>query len=206
VASRIRKYYRRESSVIYPPVNCDAFTSKPGKERDYYLVVSRLIPYKRIDLAIDAFNRLGIKLKIASSGGRDFQALRARAGRNIEFVGNASDADLKELYAHCRGLVFPGEEDFGIAPLEANASGRPVIAYAGGGALDTVVDGSTGILFPRQEVECLIEAIHRAEATHWDADVLETHAHQFDRRVFRSQLKQFVEESITAHAAGTRFA
>jgi len=172
VAARIRKYYRRDANVIYPPVSCDAFGPQPGKVDDYYLVVSRLIPYKRIDLAVDAFTRLGIRLKIVSTGGRDLAALRARAGRNVEFVGTVSDWELKELYARCRGYVFPGEEDFGIAPLEANASGRPVVAYAGGGALDTVQDGRTGVLFAEQTVDGLMDAVRRAEDTAWDADVL----------------------------------
>jgi glycosyltransferase involved in cell wall biosynthesis len=206
VAARIRKYYRREATVIYPPVNCDAFTATPCRIEDYYLIVSRLIPYKRIDLAVDAFTRLGIPLKIVGSGGRDLPALRARAGRNVDFVGRVSDAELKQLYASCRALVFPGEEDFGIAPLEANASGRPVVAFAGGGALDTVVDGTTGVLFDRQEVDCLIEAVRRVEAIAWDPDELRAHARKFDREVFRDQLQQFVGESIAAHAAGTRFA
>src|SRR5436309_2280551 len=110
VANRIRKYYRREATVIYPPVNTEAFTAQPGRVGDYYLIVSRLIPYKRIDLAVDAFTRLGLPLKIVGSGGRDEPALRARAGRSVEFVGRASDAELKELYARCRAFVFPGEE------------------------------------------------------------------------------------------------
>ena len=113
---------------------------------------------------------------------------------------------MKRLYAACRGYVFPGEEDFGIAPLEANASGRPVIAYAAGGALDTVVDGHTGVLFERQEVESLIAAVRRAEATAWNANELRCHARKFDRQVFRDQLQAFVWESIAAHAAGVRFA
>jgi len=206
VAARIRKYYRRESTVIYPPVNCDAFAFTSARAEDYYLIVSRLIPYKRIDLAVDAFTRLGIRLKIVGSGGRDLAALRGRAGRNVEFVGRVADNELKQLYAGCRALVFPGEEDFGIAPLEANASGRPVIAYAGGGALDTVVDGRTGVLFEEQQVECLIGAIRRAEATAWDSDELRAHAKRFDSQVFRDQMRQFVGESIAAHAAGARFA
>jgi glycosyltransferase involved in cell wall biosynthesis len=206
VAARIRKYYRRDAAVIYPPVNCDAFTLTSPRAEDYYLIVSRLIPYKRIDLAVDAFTRLGIRLKIVGSGGRDLAALRARAGRNIEFVGRVSDAELKQLYAGCRALVFPGEEDFGIAPLEANASGRPVIAYAGGGALDTVVDGRTGVLFEQQQVECLIGAIQRAEDTDWQPDELRAHARKFDSQVFRQQMQQFIGESIAAHAAGARFA
>jgi glycosyltransferase involved in cell wall biosynthesis len=206
VAARIRKYYRRDATVIYPPVNCDIFVNPFARVEDYYLIVSRLIPYKRIDLAVDAFTRLGLRLKIVGSGGRDLQALRARAGRNVEFVGRVSDGELKQLYAGCRGLVFPGEEDFGIAPLEANASGRPVIAYAGGGALDTVVDGRTGVLFEEQQVECLIGAIRRAEATAWDPDELRAHARKFDSQVFRDQLGKFVGESVAAHAAGARFA
>jgi glycosyltransferase involved in cell wall biosynthesis len=205
VSSRIRKYYRRESAVIYPPVNCDAFELPPIRTESYYLIVSRLMPYKRIDLAIDAFTRLGIPLKIVSSNGRNVPALRARAGRNIEFLGRVSDAELKQLYASCRGLIFPGEEDFGIAPLEANASGRPVVAYAGGGALDTVLDGQTGVLFERQDVECLMDAVRRAEATDWDTLDLRAHARKFDRQVFRDQLLEFVRESLAAHAAGVRF-
>jgi glycosyltransferase involved in cell wall biosynthesis len=205
VSSRVRKYYRRDSTVIYPPVNCDAFAMPPVPAGDYYLVVARLMPYKRIDLAVDAFTRLGIPLKIVGSG-RNAAELRARAGRNIEFVGHVSDTELKQLYARCRGLVFPGEEDFGIAPLEANASGRPVIAYAAGGALDTVVDGQTGVLFERQEVECLIGAVRRAEAMAWDEGGLRRHARKFDRQVFRDQMLAFVGESVAAHAAGTRFA
>jgi glycosyltransferase involved in cell wall biosynthesis len=206
VAARIRKYYRREASVIYPPVNCDSFTLPASRVEDYYLIVSRLIPYKRIDLAVDAFTKLGLPLKIVGSGGRDLPALRARAGRNVEFVGRVSDTELKQLYASCRGLVFPGEEDFGIAPLEANASGRPVVAYAGGGALDTVVDGHTGVLFEQQRVECLVDAIRRAEATHWDSDALRAHARKFDRQVFRDQFQQFVADSVAAHGAGARLA
>jgi glycosyltransferase involved in cell wall biosynthesis len=206
VAARIRKYYRREATVIYPPVNCDAFQLGRVRVGDYYLVVSRLIPYKRIDLAVDAFTRLGIPLKIVGSGGRDLPPLRARAGRNVEFVGRVSDAELKQLYAGCRGFVFPGEEDFGIAPLEANASGRPVIAYAGGGALDTVIDGRTGTLFEEQQVDSLVAAVRRAEDTPWDSDILREHARRFDRQVFRERLLRYVGDSIAAHAAGAAFA
>jgi glycosyltransferase involved in cell wall biosynthesis len=205
VSSRVRKYYRRDSTVIYPPVNCDAFDLRPARIDDYYLVVARLMPYKRIDLAVDAFTRLGIPLKVVGDG-RSLPELRARAGRNVEFVGRVSDAELKQLYASSRGFVFPGEEDFGIAPLEANASGRPVIAYAGGGALDTVIDGRTGVLFERQHVESLMAAVRRAEAIAWDSSALRQHARKFDRQVFREQLLAFVGESVAAHAAGARFA
>lgn len=205
VAARIRKYYRREATVLYPPVNCDAFSQQNEPVDDYFLIVSRLIPYKRIDLAVDAFTRLGIKLKIVGSGGRDLAALRARSGRNVEFLGRVSDAELKTLYARCRAFVFPGEEDFGIAPLEANASGRPVIAYAGGGALDTVDDGRTGILFREQTVDSLVDGIKRIEQTSWDGDALRAHARTFDRQVFRDQMTAFVSNSLAEHASGARF-
>ena len=119
VAARIRKYYRRDATVIYPPVNCDAFTAQPARVDDYYLIVSRLIPYKRIDLAVDAFTRLGIRAEDRRQMDATCRRLRARAGRNVEFVGRVSDAELKELYAGCRGFVFPGEEDFGIAPARS---------------------------------------------------------------------------------------
>jgi glycosyltransferase involved in cell wall biosynthesis len=124
----------------------------------------------------------------------------------VEFVGRVTDAELNELYARCRAFVFPGEEDFGIAPLEANASGRPVLAYAAGGALDTVADGHTGVLFGDQRVECLIEAVKRMETLHWDAAALRAHAEKFDRRVFLDQVRQFIDESAAAHAEGARFA
>jgi glycosyltransferase involved in cell wall biosynthesis len=206
VAARVGKHYRREATVIYPPVNCSAFTAQPERIENYYLIVSRLIPYKRIDLAVDAFSRLGIPLKIVGSGGRDLPTLKARAGRNVEFVGRVSDEELKALYARCRALVFPGEEDFGIAPLEANASGRPVIAYAAGGALDTVVDRKTGVLFAHQNVEDLIEAVQRVEQLHWDSAELRRHALRFDRAVFDQQFRDFVADSFAAHVAGRRFA
>lgn len=206
VARRIGKYYRRDASVIYPPVNTGAFAPQPGREDDYYLVVSRLIPYKRIDLAVDAFTQLGLRLKIVSSGGRDESALRARAGRNVEFLGRASDAELPSLYARCRAFLFPGEEDFGIAPLEANASGRPVIAFAAGGALDTVVDGESGVLFDRQDVASLMDAVRRVERLAWDPARIRAHAERFDTHVFRRELRAFVEQSVAARQDGVRFA
>lgn len=205
VAARIRKYYRREADVIYPPVNCGSFSPQPGKEQDYFLVVSRLIPYKRIDLAVDACTQLRLPLKIVGSGGRDEAALRARAGSTVEFLGRVSDEALRDLYARCRAFLFPGEEDFGIAPLEANASGRPVVAFAGGGALDTVVDGQTGVLFHEQTVASLADALRRFQTLAWDPSALRAHAETFDTRVFRERLGAFVNESLALHASGTRF-
>ncbi len=168
--------------------------------------MSRLIPYKRIDLAVDAFTRLGLKLKIVGSGGRAESALRARAGRNVEFVGRVSDDTLRDLYARCRAFVFPGEEDFGIAPLEANASGRPVIAYAGGGALDTVVDGETGVLFsPQNPGGAHGRGQTRSKPPPGTPGALRAHAERFDTCVFKQQFCSFVEQSIRAHRGGERF-
>lgn len=204
VADRVWKYYRREATVIYPPVNCGAFAPRPGEEGDYYLVVSRLVPYKRIDLAVDAFTRLGLPLKIVGSG-RDEAALRARAGSTVEFMGRIPDDALRDLLARCRAFVFPGEEDFGITPLEANASGRPVVAFEGGGTLDTVIDGATGVFFREQTVEALCEAVRRVEAIHWDPLKIRTHAEQFDTSVFHARMRDFIAESMSAHREGERF-
>ena len=207
VAARIRSHWGRDSEVVNPPVEVDRLLALGRSPEDYYLVFGRVVPYKRVELAVAACRLLGRRL-IVAGGGRGLAAVRAAAAgaAGVELRGRVDDAERDRLMAGARALLFPGEEDFGIAPLEANASGRPVIAYAGGGALDTVVDGRTGILFERQEVECLIEAVRRAEATDWDADVVRAHARKFDRQVFREQLQQFVGESIAAHAAGARFA
>lgn len=205
VAERIRKYYRREAAVIYPPVSCGSFEPRPGQAGDFYLVASRLVPYKRIDLAVDAFTRLGLPLKVVGSG-RDEAALRSRAGGNVEFLGRVGDAELRDLLARCRAFLFPGEEDFGITPLEANASGRPVVAYAGGGALDTVDEGLSGVFFREQTPEALADAVREVERRAWDPAAIRRHAERFDTGVFRQQMTAFVEASLEAHAQGARFA
>lgn len=205
VAARINKYYRRDAAVIYPPVSCSAFAPQPGREEDYYLVVSRLIPYKRIDLAIDACTRLGVKLKVVG-GGRDEADLRARAGPTVQFLGRVSDAELKDLLARCRAFIFPGEEDFGITPLEASASGRPVVAFAAGGALDTIAEGQTGVFFREQRVEAVMEAIQTVELHAWDPHQIRAHAERFDTSVFHREMGAFVEQSMEAFfARGERF-
>ena len=194
VAARIEKYYRRAAEVVYPPVDTERFaTSRPPG--DYYLVVSRLIPYKRVDLAVEAFTRLGLPLKIVGDG-RDLPALRARAGRNVEFLGRVPDAEVVELLHGCRAFLFPGEEDFGIAPVEAQAAGRPVIAYGAGGALDTVLDGSTGVHFLEQTPDSLMAAVRRLDGLELDAAEIAAHARQFDRAVFRERLAGFVARYV----------
>src|SRR5438309_8907143 len=156
VAERIRKYYRRDAVVIPPPVDASRFSFDPtAQPEDYFLIVSRLIPYKRIDLAIEACNKLQLPL-IIIGGGRDLERLKKMAGPTIRFLGRLSDEEVLYYYAHCRALLFPGEEDFGITPLEAQASGRPVIAYGAGGVLASVVDGITGAFFHEPTVESLV--------------------------------------------------
>lgn len=192
VRKRIAKYYRRDSTVIHPPVDVGRFAPASGHD-DYYLVLSRLIPYKRLDLAIEAANRLKVRLVVAGSG-RDEARLKGMAGPTVEFVGRVNDEQMKELYARCRAFIFPGEEDFGITPLEAMASGRPVIAYRRGGALDTVVEGVTGAFFDEQTPEALAEVMRAFDADAYDPAVLREHASRFDSAVFRGRLQAFVEQ------------
>jgi glycosyltransferase involved in cell wall biosynthesis len=186
VAARVAKIYRRPATVIHPPIDARSF--RPADERgDYYLVVSRLIPYKRIDLAVRACTALGRPLKVVGTG-RDAARLAALAGPTVAFLGRVSEDALRRLYAGCRALLFPGEEDFGLAPLEAQACGRPVIALAAGGALDTVRDGVTGVLFKEPTVAALTDAIERFERLDLDPRVLRAHAAQFDVPVFARRL------------------
>lgn len=201
VARRIRKFYRAEAEIIYPPVNTGRFSlaSEIGK---YYIIVSRAVPYKRLDLAVDAFTRLKIPLKIVGSG-RQMKALQARAGSNVEFLGRVGDGTLPHLLAQAKGYIMPGEEDFGIAPVEANACGRPVIAYAAGGALDSQRDGITGILFPEQSVESLCDAICKAEETRFDPVVIQEHARQFDTEVFREKIRRCIAMASSGRSSTT---
>lgn len=197
VQRRVTKYYRRDSVVIYPPVDTRHFETDahPG---DYDLVVSRLIPYKRIDLAVKAYTQLGRSLIIIGEG-RDRDALEALAGPTVRFLGRVSDQALREWIAGCRAFIFPGEEDFGIAPLEAQAAGRPVIAYAGGGALDTVIDGETGLFFHEPTPASLADAIGRLDERQFDPAVIRAHARRFDTANFKAALHAFVEQAWAEH-------
>jgi glycosyltransferase involved in cell wall biosynthesis len=197
VHSRIRAFYERDSTIIYPPVDTRRFAPSQEVDHDgYFLIISRLIPYKRIDLAVRAFTELGLPLWIGGEG-RDRASLEAIAGPNIRFLGRVPDADLGHLYARCRAFIFPGLEDFGISPVEAMAAGRPVIAYAGGGALDTVVDGVTGAFFHEQTPEALADAVQRFDEGVYDGMVIRNHAEQFSADVFKTRLKAFVQRSLT---------
>lgn len=199
VAQRIKKHYRREAEVIYPPVDTRYFSEADkengGPERDnegYFFIVSRLIPYKRIDLAVEAFNRLGLPLKIAGDG-PEKERLQAMANGNIQFLGRISDREMRHHYASCLAFLFPGEEDFGITPVEAQAAGRPVIAYGAGGCLETVMPGVTGEFFASQTADALAEVIRRFDPAKYRPEQIRAHAGQFDREIFKRRIKDFVE-------------
>lgn len=192
IRARIRRYYDRDSVIVHPPADVGRLRPAPAHD-DYYLIVSRLIPYKRIDLAVEAFNRLGRRLLIAGTG-RDREALEALAGPNVEFLGYVPDAEVGELYARCRAFIFPGREDFGITPLEAQAAGRPVIAYGAGGALDTVVEGETGTFFHEPTAEALAEAVARFDAGAVDPLACRANAERFGPERFARELRAVVEK------------
>ncbi len=194
VQERIRRFYGREATVIYPPVEIERFQPASTHE-DYYLIVSRLIPYRRIDLAVRAFNQLGLPLVIAGDG-RDREALEALAGPTVTFLGRVPDEDLPDLFARCRAYVLPGEEDFGIAPVQAQAAGRPVIAFGAGGALDSVIEGQTGAFFRELTPESLAEAVRSFDAERVDPRACVENAARFDARVFRQRMGFFVANAM----------
>ena len=192
VAARIRKFYRRDSLIVHPPVDTARFTITDSSD-DYYIVVSRFVPYKRLDLAIDAFTRLGRPLKVVGTG-RQKEALQARAGKNVEFLGRVGDDDLPRLVARARAFVMPGEEDFGIAPVEAMACGVPVIAYGAGGALDTQCDGKTGVLFREPTVDGLCEAVRRFESLRFDPLTIRAHSRCFDQQTYVNNMADLITQ------------
>lgn len=190
IQARIRQFYDRDATVIYPPVDTDRFAPS-GRTDDYFLIVSRLVPYKRTDLAVEAFNQLGLPLVIAGAG-RDREALEAMANSNITFLGYVPDADLPDLLARCRAYILPGKEDFCIAPVQAMAAGRPVIAYASGGALDTVIPGKTGMHFQEPTPESLVAAVQQFGDSDFAPGTIRRHAEKFDKSVFESKLREYV--------------
>ena len=190
MAREIRECYKREARVIYPPVRLSDYTwgEMAG---DYYLTVSRLISHKRIDLAIQACGKLGRKLIVVGDG-PELAPLKAISSQQVQFVGRVTDTHLRELYAHCRAVIFPSHEDYGIVPIEAQASGRPVVAYGVGGVLETVIENQTGIFFKEQTVEAVIEAVQRAEQISFDPYVIRQSVQRFDVEYFKSELLKFV--------------
>ena len=206
IADRIRRAYDRPSDVIYPPVDVQRFEVSDTVD-DYYLVVGALVPYKRIDLAVGAANRLGRRLVIVGTGPEDAR-LRALAGPTVSFLGWRSDDEIARLYARCRALIFPAVEDFGITPLEAAAAGRPTIALARGGALETMVgldaaEPPTAVFFEEQSVDALTGAIARFEqaADRFEAKALRARAESFDRPVFKQKLGEYITARWNEHRA-----
>ena len=191
VAERIRRFYGREADGLHPPVEVDPLLDLERRDGGYSLFLSRLVPYKRADLAVAACARLGRPLKVAGDG-RAGDAVRRQAGPDTEFLGRVTDGELPGLLAGARALLFPGEEDFGIVPVEAQAAGVPVIAYGRGGVRDTVRDGETGVLFAEQTVESVCDAIERFERREWPAGPMRENALRFRPDAFRRGLAQAV--------------
>ncbi len=197
VKHRITKYYRRDSAVIFPPVNTDYY--KPAADvGDYYLVVSRLVPYKRVDLAVEAFNKLGWPLVVIGDG-PEKERLKAMAKPNVKIVGRLSDEETRDHYARCRGFIFPGEEDFGITPVEAQAAGRPVIAFAAGGTLDTVKRGVTGEFFYPQTSAALVDTLKSFDYTKYNSSEIRRHAQTFDVENFKKQFYDYTIRKYKEH-------
>ena len=197
VRNRIKRYYKRESEIIFPPVDMTfAAGHVPGrqKKRKYYLIVNRLIPYKKVDLAIRAFNRLKYPLYIVGSGSEEAK-LKEIAGSNIKFFGQVDDTKLKELYSGAKALIMPQEEDFGIVAAEAQSAGVPVVAYKKGGVLDTVTPGITGVFFDKQESRSLIKAVRKFEKMRFSYKNLTENAKRFSKKRFKKQFVDFVKNA-----------
>ena len=195
VRERIKKYYSRDSVAIFPPVDAGKIKmqEKPGQ---YYLIVSRIEPYKKVDLVIDAFKKLELPLRVVGSGTR-FDEYKNKVTENIEMIGRVPDDELPEYYQNCIAFISPQEEDAGITPLEAMAAGRPVISYQKGGALESVVDGKTGIFFGEQTVESLMVAVEKLQNTKFDPKIIRAHAEKFDKEIFKQKVLEFIEEKVS---------
>ena len=199
VQERIQRIYHRESVVIHPPVDTSYFTPDPSTPvGDYYLIVSRLIPYKRIDLAVQAFRQLPDQKLVVVGGGRDLDTLRASAGPNVTFLCHQPRAHIRELLRGCKAFLFPGLEDFGIAPVEAMSVGRPVIAFGGGGALDTVAPGISGEHFAEQTAESLAALLATFDPTHYDPSACQAQAARFSSSAFRTKLTTYLDQLLAS--------
>lgn len=198
VQNRIKNFYNRDSVVIPPPVDTDFF--KPiGEKKDYFFTVSRLEPYKKVDIIIQAFNELGLPLRIAGTGTQE-QDLRNKARSNIEFVGRVSDEVLRTLYSQAKAFVFAANEDAGITLLEAQACGTPVIAYKAGGALETVTEGKTGLFYDKQTPQTLCGALQAFDASRYRTEDLRSNAEKYSKKNFQEKIKNFVEEKYANRA------
>lgn len=194
VQTRIQKYYGRSSEILYPPIETEKFNIA-DKTDDYFLLVSRIEPYKKVDMVVEVFNQLDKKLKIVGSGTRK-EKLSQGANDNIEFIGRVSDKDLPALYEKAHAFIFPQEEDFGITALESMAAGRPVIAYKKGGALETMVEGQTGEFFYPQTAKALIEVIKKFNNSKYNPSKIRAHAQKFDKAIFKTKLSAYIKGVI----------
>lgn len=198
IKERIKRIYNRDSDVIYPPVDTDFFTPStlyPLPSTGYYLIVSAFAPYKKVDLAVETFNKLGLPLKIIGSG-QDEKKLKKIAGKNIEFLGWQNNDELRKYYQNCKAVIFPGEEDFGIVPVEAQACGKPVIAYKKGGAVETIIDNKTGVFFEEQTAESLSAAILKFESIKFVSSEIRKSAERIGRENFSKSIKNYIDEKV----------
>jgi len=199
VQQRIKKYYGRDSEVIYPPVDIDKFpiSNSQFPIGEYFLIVSRLVPYKKVNIAIQAFNKLGLPLKVVGTG-REMGRLKRMAKKNIEFLGQLTDFQLLSYYQRCQAVVFPQEEDFGLVPLEAQACGKPVIAYRAGGALETVIERKTGEFFDKQTPENLEEIVKKFKPEKYKPEDCRQNALKFDIKIFKKKWKTYLKNISTS--------
>lgn len=200
IRNRTRKYYRRDSDVIYPPVNTNLY--QPAGENeigDYYLIVGRQIDYKRSDIVVEAFNKLDLPLVIIGEGPALEKLKKLSKNNKIKFTGRIPDAQVKEYFSKCIAMIHPQEEDFGITPLEAQSAGRPVIAYRAGGAMETVIENETGIFFNSQTPEAIIEAIKNFDHKKFNPHKIRENALKFDTEVFKKNIKDYVENKYSEH-------
>lgn len=196
IGMRISKYYRRKSTTVYPGIGIDNYPIQDAK-RDYYLVVSRFVRYKRVDLAIEACKQLDRKLVVIGSGGEEEARLKSMAGPNTEFIEMASDEEVATYYANARAFLFPGLEDFGITPLEAMSAGVPVLAYGRGGALETIVDGETGLFFYDQNVQSLVDCILEFESKEdtFSPQIIHNHTRKFSSSSFKREMMALIRRT-----------
>ena len=199
VSKRIKKYYVKKSTVINPPVSIDNFKTSEN-QKDYFLMVGRLIAYKRHDIAIEAFNKLGLPLKIIGRG-PEMKRLQKMAKSNIEFLGRVPDKELSEYYSSCKAFIFPQEEDFGIVAIEAFASGRPVIAFRGGDIPEHMEEGKSGIFFEKQTAEDIIKAVEKFRSSDFDKNYIRSKSLGFDKEIFKGKIKEYIERELTNFSA-----
>ncbi len=198
-ANRVKELYRKDAEIVYPPVAVEPFLEASGRGApgDYYLTVGRLEAYKRVDLIVGACTQLGLPLKVAGRG-PELERLRRIAGPSVEFLGFVPDAELPELMSGCRAFLFSAEEDFGISPVEAQAAGRPVLAFGAGGSLETVLSGRTGEHFAAQEVDCLVDALRRFDPDRYAAETLRAHAATFSESSFRTRIRELASALVAS--------